>query len=375
MHQKHTKLSRPAYGQFHRQEWAIIGTPCGEIQKLAAVLISSLSERFRIGYVDADHKSEDLSGRYLDIGGELEYTDKIDFHRFDLKAKLDSYQFRHYFNDVDAVLVNGNHFKAKKQIAVIDPRKEDSLQRKLDRLTNVELILMGEGQTEIYPFLKDHLNGKEVPVLPVQAVNEISNWLMAEIQKGIPPLYGLLLVGGKSTRMGEDKGGIVYHEKPQREHALDLLHSFCEQVFLSGRSDQKEELAALGSVIDDKYLDLGPYGGILSAFREYPDVAWLVIAVDLPLLDEGALKQLVNARNDSKVATAFQSPDNPFPEPLIAIWEPRSYPYLLQFLGQGYSCPRKVLINTDVELVGAQRPEVLMNVNTPEERGRLGKGK
>jgi molybdopterin-guanine dinucleotide biosynthesis protein A len=112
-------------------------------------------------------------------------------------------------------------------------------------------------------------------------------------------------------------------------------------------------------------------GAILSAFRQNPNTAWLVVAVDLPLLDKSTLQLLIENRNPSKLATAFNSPVNEFPEPLIAIWEPRAYPVLLQFLAQGYSCPRKALINTDVELLDAPNPEALFNVNTPEERKKL----
>jgi molybdopterin-guanine dinucleotide biosynthesis protein A len=93
-----------------------------------------------------------------------------------------------------------------------------------------------------------------------------------------------------------------------------------------------------------------------------------VVACDLPLLDDATLSQLVGYRNVSKAATAFNSPVTEFPEPLITIWEPRAYPILLQFLAQGYSCPRKVLINSSVELLDAENPEALRNVNSPEER-------
>jgi molybdopterin-guanine dinucleotide biosynthesis protein A len=79
----------------------------------------------------------------------------------------------------------------------------------------------------------------------------------------------------------------------------------------------------------------------------------------------------VNRRDLSSIATAYQSPQNEFPEPLVTIWEPRSYPVLLSFLAQGYSCPRKVLINSDVTLVEAVNPEVLTNVNTPEDFDRV----
>ena len=66
--------------------------------------------------------------------------------------------------------------------------------------------------------------------------------------------------------------------------------------------------------------------------------------------------------------TVGYSPLNEFPEPLISIWEPKSYPILMQFLTQGYSCPRKVLINSDVELLDVRNKEALTNVNSPEER-------
>ena len=70
--------------------------------------------------------------------------------------------------------------------------------------------------------------------------------------------------------------------------------------------------------------------------------------------------------NIFKVATAFLNPETEFPEPLITIWEPRSYPVLFQFLTQGYSCPRKVLINSEIELLHLEEHEVLMNVNDRE---------
>ena len=52
---------------------------------------------------------------------------------------------------------------------------------------------------------------------------------------------------------------------------------------------------------------------------------------------------------------------------MITIWEPSAYPVLLQFLAQGYCCPRKVLINSDIELLEAANPDALRNVNEPEE--------
>lgn len=375
-HQKHPPLARPVLGHFHRQEWAIVGTPCGAVKKLAFDLTQRLAEWYRLGYVDADHAGADAEASQgrdphsaMAHGAHLEYTDKIGYHRFEVEQKLDTFQYRWWFNDMDAVLVNGNHFPAGRQIVVIDPKKEDSLRRKLDRLTDVRLLLLAEGVKEVFPFLLDHIaESGNIPVMRLDDTPRIAEWLQEQLAHARPPLYGLVLAGGKSTRMGRDKSLIDYHGKPQREHAADLLTHFCERVFLSGRPEQTEELSGGNyPAIADSFTGLGPFGAILSAFRVHPDAAWLVVATDLPLLDQTTLAQLVAKRNLSKVATAFNSPVNQFPEPLIAVWEPRSYPILLQFLAQGYSCPRKALINSDVELVDAADPDALMNVNHPEE--------
>ena len=121
------------------------------------------------------------------------------------------------------------------------------------------------------------------------------------------------------------------------------------------------------ATIADTFLDLGPLGAILSAFRAQPDKAWLVIACDLPLLDRKILDFLISERSVKHTATTFQSPWDHLPEPLISIWEPKAYAVLLSFLAQGFSCPRKVLINADAKILQVPDPETLQNVNTPEE--------
>jgi molybdopterin-guanine dinucleotide biosynthesis protein A len=371
-HQKHAKLTRPAYGTFHRREWAILGTPCGKIQQLSRDLMNQLSENYRLAYVDADHKHGDDDTKDpnsgLTYGATLAYTDKITHHRFDTMGKMDSFQFRPWFDGQDGVLVNGNHFRAKRQIVVIDPKKKGSLRRKLDRLTDVCALLLTEEGPVPYDFLEEHLENIEtIPTFQLRDVSAIAKLLEEELAHQ-PPVYGLVLAGGKSQRMGQDKGLIDYHGKPQREHLYQLLDPFCDQTFLSCRPDQQEEMPTGYPLLPDSFLGLGPFGAILSAFREHPDAAWLVVACDLPLIDPQALEELIGNRNPSRVATAFHNPETNFPEPLITLWEPRAYPILLQFLTQGYSCPRKVLINADIEVIQPERPEVLRNINTPEEK-------
>jgi molybdopterin-guanine dinucleotide biosynthesis protein A len=189
---------------------------------------------------------------------------------------------------------------------------------------------------------------------------------MISKETDVPKLNGLVLAGGKSQRMGNPKDKINWHGK-ERYFAADLLAPFCDEVFISCRQDQLENFDPNYNALTDTFLNMGPFGGILSALRSQRDKAWLVVACDLPLLDEKSLEFLIENRNIEKAATTYESPFDGLPEPLITIWEPKSYPLLLNFLGSGITCPRKVLINSDTLILKPGNPDSLMNVNTPED--------
>lgn len=180
-------------------------------------------------------------------------------------------------------------------------------------------------------------------------------------------LYGLVLAGGKSKRMGRDKGLLKWHGKEQQYFVYDMLKKICQKVYISCRPDQEDDIDKNYNTLSDTFLDLGPYGGILSALRFSPDKAWLVVACDLPLLDDSTIQFLIQNRNTKSVATTFESPYDGLPEPLITIWEPESYGVLLSFLGKGYTCPRKVLIKNTPTILHAPNPDALTNVNTPTD--------
>ncbi len=182
-------------------------------------------------------------------------------------------------------------------------------------------------------------------------------------------LFGLVLAGGKSQRMGQDKGVIKWHGVEQRYFMADLLSKFCEDVFISIRPEQKHEIKAEYKTIEDSYNDLGQYGAILSALKKYPEKAFLVVACDLPLIDGNAVSNLIKNRDLTKIATAYKSKIDGLPEPLSAIWEAKSKDRLSELLDEGITCPRKALIKSvdNVKLINPSYPQLTMNVNTPDE--------
>lgn len=191
---------------------------------------------------------------------------------------------------------------------------------------------------------------------------------LSEDSKTEVPLYGLVLAGGKSSRMKTDKSLLEYHGRSQTKYCFDLLSQLCESVFLSNRNDQSglpshKDLPQ----IHDTFLNMGPLDGILTAMARYPHAAWLVLACDLPFVDKDVLSVLLEKRDPSKIATAYRSTNDDLPEPLCAIYEPRSIFSLLKFLTDGDTCPRKILINSDIHLIEQDRKISLENINNPEE--------
>lgn len=184
-------------------------------------------------------------------------------------------------------------------------------------------------------------------------------------------LKGAVLVGGKSLRMGQDKGSMLWHGVEQRAYVAGLLSKFCDEVFISCRDGQQLS-DSVYPLLPDAYENMGPLGAILTAFKKYPESAWLIIACDLPLLDEAALRYLIEHRNKNAIATTYESPFDGLPEPLITVWEPAAYPYLLGAIEEGYKCPRKALIKSDnVTILKAKDPHALMNTNTPEDAEKV----
>jgi molybdenum cofactor guanylyltransferase len=182
------------------------------------------------------------------------------------------------------------------------------------------------------------------------------------------PLYGLVLAGGRSTRMGRDKAALEYHGRAQLQRAHDLLEKLVARVFVSVRPDQTRDplRARFAQIVDRGDLE-GPAAGIRAAQEAHPGAAWLVLACDLPWLDVATLQHLIARRDPARMATAFRSTHDGLPEPLCAIYEPAAAAALKDFLATGRNCPRKLLINSDTLLLDQPGTKTLDNVNTPQE--------
>lgn len=203
------------------------------------------------------------------------------------------------------------------------------------------IIVEGHKQTPLPKFWLsqcDETIPKDVvePVIQSLGPNESRKTIVLEyIKHWLPqqwnrtPVFGCVLIGGKSVRMGQPKHLICDGHQTWLEKILNILNTKTELQVIVGEGELPERL---NNVIrlPDVMNAAGPMAGILSAMRWNPMASWIVCACDMPALQPEALDWLLNQRKPGCWLIAPQKQDSPFPEPLPALYDLRIIPVLEQ---------------------------------------------
>jgi len=183
------------------------------------------------------------------------------------------------------------------------------------------------------------------------------------------PEVAVVLAGGKSRRLGQDKAAVQVDGLPMLERMVELARRFCPVVAVSGR-DPSPLVNGLTWFLDLEP-GLGPMGGIITALDRYQKPC-LVLSCDLPLLDEATVERLLAAwrtRPANTVLTTFEQAETGFIEALVAIYEPEAAAVLLRAKEEG--CRKlsraipAALRHCVIYSVRDRRP--FFNVNTPSD--------
>ena len=110
------------------------------------------------------------------------------------------------------------------------------------------------------------------------------------------PCLGVVLAGGKSSRMGQDKASLQREKQDMLSYSMSLLKAAgSSQVLVSGGEHG----------IDDLVANLGPLGGIQSIIKKFKPQALLILPVDLPLMTSVELATLKQVGELSQQACYF----------------------------------------------------------------------
>jgi molybdopterin-guanine dinucleotide biosynthesis protein A len=105
-------------------------------------------------------------------------------------------------------------------------------------------------------------------------------------------ISAVLLAGGKSRRMGEDKSTILFRNAPLWQIQVDLLRKLqLQELFISAQTDPSWRPADLEFVPDDEP-SRGPLSGIAAALSRISGGHLLALAIDMPFMPESYLRRL-----------------------------------------------------------------------------------
>lgn len=181
-------------------------------------------------------------------------------------------------------------------------------------------------------------------------------------------LYGLVICGGESTRMGTDKSLLVYYQKPQYEHVADLLAPLCEHVVLCCNAEQHRTFRTSYPKLADlpKFAGTGPMSGLLTAYDTFPGNDFLVAGCDYPYLTTDELANfLYNTDKDSSAAAFYNQ--KAFYEPLLGWYSRSARNALVNTFENGSHSLQRFL---QVEHAGKYRPaseKTMLSVDTMED--------
>ena len=182
------------------------------------------------------------------------------------------------------------------------------------------------------------------------------------------PIFGLILAGGESSRMGMNKAELIYHDRPQWAYAAQLIAPYCRTVYFSLKDENQLPDMDPELVIVDAVHGSGAISGLLSAFDKQPNAAWLILGINMPGIDRALVNRVFRQRNPEVSATCISV--NNKPEPLLSIWEPSVAGELKTFAQSGKNSLRKFLEQQEIQAVEIDSSMAfkLDSVDTPAER-------
>jgi molybdopterin-guanine dinucleotide biosynthesis protein A len=186
-------------------------------------------------------------------------------------------------------------------------------------------------------------------------------------------ISGILLAGGKSSRMGENKAFLRFAGKQLFRYPLGVLESLCDDIHISA----PEGIFPPGMpypVIPDSYTGKGPLAGIYSCLGEIRHEMAVVLSCDIPFISTELITMLLNSMGDSTVI-AGKNADG-FPEPLAGVYAKSLRPLIGELLLENRLKMSDFLeiagaVLVDINKEGFDAKRLYYNVNTKHDLERL----
>lgn len=140
----------------------------------------------------------------------------------------------------------------------------------------------------------------------------------------------IILAGGKSSRLGNDKAFVKFEGVPIIERILSVLGTLFRKCIIVANTPEK--FADLGCrLVADVYREVGPLGGLQAGLTASDSELNLVTACDMPLIKPEVVKYLISIKGEDAVVPVIGG----FPEPLLAVYSTRCLPVIEKMIRNG----------------------------------------
>ncbi|HEY9115823.1 MAG TPA: molybdenum cofactor guanylyltransferase, partial [Bacteroidales bacterium] len=114
-------------------------------------------------------------------------------------------------------------------------------------------------------------------------------------------ITGIVLSGGKSSRLGTEKGLARYGGKPLVAYSIDALKPLCGEILLSA-NNELENYSRFGlRIVQDEIEGVGPMGGLLACLKQSQTRFNLVLSCDIPFVESELLSYLLSQIENEQV--------------------------------------------------------------------------
>lgn len=188
---------------------------------------------------------------------------------------------------------------------------------------------------------------------------------------------GIVLAGGLSSRMGQDKASLLRNETNMLAFSKHLLtQSGLKNVVISGKPACA---TAQDILVKDNYKEAGPIAGIASVIEKYRPSAVMILPVDLPLITPAAIQKLMHIGELSQKACFYNEHYLPLYLPVNAHTENFLKTAFIEFSNDKINSQssqvkakngpsmRALLKQVPHQAITIETPSSLLNTNTPEE--------
>jgi molybdopterin-guanine dinucleotide biosynthesis protein A len=182
------------------------------------------------------------------------------------------------------------------------------------------------------------------------------------------PITGIVLAGGKSQRMGQDKAMILWRGKALINWVIDAIKPLCHEVIVSSNTLGHQFNGF--QVVSDTFKDIGPIAGIEAGLRAATYPTTIIVSCDTPLLPTELFSFILSKHTDFQISLAAHDGIN---EPMIGVFSKEVYHYFHDSIIRGEYKPPSVIKTTKWQNVNISREmsfysnNMFRNFNLPED--------